>query len=85
MKPKLKIEKGVPLPTRFKSEVSLHVKDAMPLLEVGDSFFVKYSDFPNSKYHNIATIVMSNAYRLKIKVISKSEPSGVRFWRINQE
>ena len=68
----MKIEKGVPLPTR--SRYAMHLGD----LDVGDSIFMNQNEFP----HQISPAIAAYGRTHNKKFSYRSVEGGVRIWRV---
>ena len=53
-------------------------------LEIGDSFFVPSTDFPNSGFRGIRPSIrlLENGYKISCRKVTENDVNGVRFWRI---
>jgi len=66
---KVEIEKGVPMPTKWKEVVAK--------MEVGDSFLIE-----SGKPGGTRSIILNAAKSLGMKIMSRKVEGGVRFWRV---
>ncbi len=83
IKQDMRVERGIPIP---RSDAQIPSKYPFKLMEVGDSFLVKYDG--KITPGRLKRLILSNAYyyrskvNLDIKFVVKRMEGGVRCWRI---
>ncbi len=74
----LKIDKGIPLPQRHRSNPSLPSADFLDQMEVGDSFCIE-----NVKQNSISACISNYSKIAKKKFKGTEEtPGRFRYWRV---
>jgi hypothetical protein len=71
---KIKIEKNVPVPRKFKFQYPWHK------MQAGDSFFIE--GCTQNQYHSIMTSALGYFNRMRNRIKSQKIEGGRRFWLV---